>query len=122
MASEAQEGSACLDEVPMTESRNFTTDDLSAAREAWEKVRVRAFGNTEPCEEGSCRHVDCRLLLTGGNLFAVLEDTLAQRNEMLAKVREACDRAIRVYDHNGNLLVWLPVSRILAILDAGGER
>ena len=65
------------------------TDDLSAAREAWEKVRVRAFGNTEPCEEGSCRHVDCRLLLTGGNLFAVLEDTLAQRNEMLAKVREA---------------------------------
>ena len=45
---------------------------------------------------------------------ADLRTQLAQRDEMLAKVREECDEARRI----GR---WVPLWRIIAILDAGGD-
>ena len=48
-----------------------------------------------------------------------LQAQLAQRDEMLAKVREECDSAVRTHASNGEGWVWVPVPRILAILGAG---
>ena len=75
------------------------TDDLSAAREGWVYVDMlvkerypRAYA-----------------------YVVALEAALAQRDEMLAKVREECDEARRI----GR---WVPLWRIIAILDAGEDK